>query len=145
MMWVHNVLTVSHAISLLGIGKAYHEQRYMDLMMMIIIVLNSMLMHISDTKHGLTPCSKRLEKWSDVFLNMDRTSAVVGSCYFVYRRIFPQLIAVYEWNDNISYTLYSWSVAMVCLAIGEYTNNWHLYTIFHCVWHFIVFLQFYLW
>ena len=147
-MWVHTILTLSHILALPGIylsyNTRYYTQDYVDLFVKLIITLNSILMHISETKHQLKPDFIFLKEWSNIFLNMDRLSAVLGFMYFFYFRFYPYVMDWGFYNLRSEFSVYHFFSILPFLLIGEYTNNLYIYVICHIVWH-TVFLQFLLW
>jgi hypothetical protein len=133
-MWIHNVLVLSHIFGIPSLVCAY-KSNLLDFIVILIILTNSILMHISETKHRLVPMNKFLKNWSNVFLNFDRCSALFGSLYFLYFLIWPKL------NLNMIMLII---IAFINLIIGENTQNNMLYVITHIIWHMIVFLFYYI-
>lgn len=143
-MWVHNIQVMSHLFSVPGIVKATSEHRLLDTVMMIVVVFNSILMHLSETKHSLTPDTEWLRSYSRTFLNMDRISAYLGSLYFAYTKVLPH-IELHGLDIKIRHSCIWSIIAVLNLAIGERSTNLAVYVVTHTLWHAIVFSFFYVW
>ena len=104
-------------------------KKYTDLFVFTMSLFCSILMHISETKHGLNPLPKVLNKWSYTFLNADRTMAIIAICYF----------SKYLSRDLVHKLKNYLALALLSSFIGEQTSNLWLYSIMHTIWHFVVF------
>ena len=125
-MWVHNVLAVSNYLFVIpaiiqvhAIGELYYT------LLIHTMILASMLMHISETKHGLLPHSTFVP-FSNLFLNFDRAMAIVTALSFL-PLVF---IHPHPWS-----VIATFGIGGILSFIGEQTMVVAIYVPCHLVWH----------
>jgi hypothetical protein len=97
------------------------------------MIIASILMHLSETKHGLIGIHP-FNKYSRIFLWFDRIMAYICSLHVLY-------IMYYKWNsltnDFILWGLFGLLMQMVSEIIV--TNQELPLIITHCIWHYVAY------
>lgn len=144
-MWVHNLLAVSNLLGLPAVILLLGKEKYFAACLVGTVIAASILMHLSETKHNLSP-APWLVPWSSLLLNLDRAAAAMnvvywGSVWVQHRRVF-------------GYVMLYWFIAGALLAaIGEwksygprgelYQQPLMVYLPCHFLWHSIVYYNLY--
>ena len=134
-MWAHTFLAATHVFAIpllrtavgMAMGAAPTAARgIVASIVTIASVTASVLMHLSETKHGLDP-GPRWRSLSGVLLDIDRAAAVTTALCFAWwwvtspRRGWEPLLWL--------------GLGLVCSWVGEQTTRVPLYVSVHTVWH----------
>lgn len=107
----------------------YSKQAYTSYFILVISVMCSMLMHITENKHRLKPfCTP---KYSNICLNLDRIGCIITIIYFLKLWLLSPNFNLMPFIEIL--------VGLIFLSIGEITSNIYLYNITHTIWHFFAF------
>jgi hypothetical protein len=123
---VHVWLATTNLMALLPICLAwYHQMRFEYVLVMCAAALSSVLMHLSETKHGLDP-GPVWRPWASMCLNLDRICAYATA-----------LLGTLLWVQGgcSSIVLYVAFVGGACNVVGEWTTNVLVYVVLHTLWH----------
>lgn len=133
MHWIHLVLASSNVWGLGAFFIAWRTTRIGAIVVLLVMVAST-LMHLSETKHGLNPGSFWMP-WSHVLLNVDRVCAVLAFLYFLHM----------GWQCRNTYGLKEqimlFAIAGAFNVMGEQTTWLPLYVISHLLWHGLVYLE----
>lgn len=146
-MWVHTVLCSSHVVSLPAIWKALQVAKYgtprletlIPLPLLLMCHFASILMHLSETKHGLIPTSGWLYRHSNFFLDLDRLFACANALFFLWWWWLTLPASSVTASITASDPVWLLLVGTFCLWIGERTINRLLYAVLHVIWHICAF------
>jgi hypothetical protein len=143
---IAEILTVSHAFVVPTLCRMWEREKFPEFYAMLLSAGLSIMMHLSETKHGLMPLTEFLRKNSELYLNLDRWGAYLAFGLILARN-YQRLNM-----DHINLFL----AALFMLGIGEAVDvgvyrepnqrphYWLLkqqvYLISHLVWHLCVFL-----
>lgn len=119
------IIASTNIFALDAIRQLYLHGRYYGVGLVSCAAISSVLMHITETKHGLTELC--FPGYSQLFLNIDRFFGVLSALYGVY---------LFYCNPNkkkIQVVLPI--IGGICSVIGELTNNLVFYTCLHSIWH----------
>lgn len=144
-MWVHNLLTLSNFLGLPAVIILLKKERMLECFLVFLVIFASMLMHISEKKHNLSPMTW-LRDWSETFLNLDRLVAVVNS-------IFWSCVWFKQRKVIGHYIFYRFLLGGLLATIGEwktygsdgkvYQQVLGIYIPLHLLWHAIVYYNLY--
>lgn len=127
MSWTHWILATSHVVAVPALVKTLSRQRYLHAVVVSAVILASICMHLSETKHGLVP-SHLWRPWSRIALNLDRLCASSSAIYFMWLR----------WPMQVPRDTELFAVAllgMMCSYLGEQTHDVPTYVVYHLIWH----------
>lgn len=104
----------------------------------VCTVTCSVLMHLSERKHGL-PGISPFNNLSAEFLWMDRIMAYISTTFALYN-MYNKWIMVPRW------LIYYGVFGLILMIIAEMmiTDQWNLFIVFHTGWHFIAYSYYYL-
>lgn len=122
---VNVLVTLSNIIGVIGIFYCSGLKQ----LVLILSVVGSILMHLSEQKHGL-PGIYPFNVYSKELLWLDRIGAYIAAIYALF------FIA------NVTGTiLIMICFAALCIFIAEVviSTQWIYYIIFHSIWHFLVY------
>jgi hypothetical protein len=126
MMTVHVWLAATNVVAIHPIWIALLHQNTIMATVIFCAAVSSVLMHMSETKHGLDPGSLLWREWSWTLLNLDRAFAyltgALGICLWM------------QCEYPLSVTCIA-VLGFVCAAVGEWTRSIPLYVTLHTVWH----------
>lgn len=131
---VQMILVASAALAVPTIVRTLLLQRYRSSIVALCVMLATVLMHLSETKHGFRPLTPWLGRWSRGFLNLDRAAAFLGFFYGLWR-LWP----VDMYLDDNKALIVRLLFAALFSAMGEQTSEIPPYGVCHFVWHAIVF------
>jgi len=127
-MKVQTWLALSNLIALFPLYRCWSRFGLNSTPTIIVLntILASILMHLSETKHGLIPRAE-LVSLSQLLLNIDRGMALTATGWFGW----------YWWEQRRDSTpIILLLIGLVGSAIGERTQNLFLYGLVHgVVWH----------
>lgn len=126
------IVTISNIFGLLPIYKSFNNlpRSSLELFLIIIAVIASILMHISETKHNLPGIY--LSKYSNYMLYFDRITAYLLVFYMIYKLIHNSLIIT-------GLLILKIITGLLCAIGSEITNNEQEYVFLHCIWHFFAY------
>lgn len=101
------------------------------LAMVLSVLLASVLMHLSETKHNMNP-GRTWARFSTAFLNLDRFVSIMASIYFA-RMWWMTPMMTFAPPFLVGF-------GAIMLAIGERTTDVSKYIITHTWWHLAVFM-----
>lgn len=126
------LVTASNACGLLPLIQLFNDGRWCGTMLVSCAVVSSVLMHASDTTHGLDP-GPRLKKYSLLLLNVDRFFAVLTAFY-----------GLWLFYNNPNKTVVQVAlpfVGVILGVIGKLKRNLFIYTVTHSLWHFFAYVS----
>lgn len=124
---VNMVVAASNLLGVPAILNFVQRGRYANAAMTALIILSSVLMHLSERKHTL-PGIAPYNRYTQWFLNADRVMTVVGLVWFGYQ----------YWTFA---TKWLWVEALTGMAFLRY-SEWLPgpdYAAPHIIWHFVVY------
>jgi hypothetical protein len=134
-LFINYIVCLSNLYALLPIVHSINNGTNIGTLLTINAMIASMLMHISETKHGLVGVAP-FNRLSTLFLNYDRVSANLLFVYIVYITVN---------NGNIVSLLttispYSY-LGVTCLFLSEkvLTHNVYFFAVTHVLWHIFAF------
>ena len=122
---IHILLAATNLVGILPFLKA---DGIFEKSLVFCMILSSIAMHITETKHRLFPSN--ILSLSAICLNLDRGSAMISTLYFFpkwWKNTDPGITALFMWG-------------IVASGIGELTDNVVLYCILHSFWHVSVYV-----
>lgn len=131
-MDVNLVVALSNVWGLLPIVAGYKRSVF-DGTLMLITVLASILMHVTERKHGLPGLCWRQHSY--LFLWLDRIMAVVTGAYGTYLYLFMLTPSM-----NI---LCCALLGFVFMTISEHGPN-RYFMLTHCIWHILAYYSLYM-
>jgi hypothetical protein len=127
------VNTVTNLFAIKPFLKALSNNNWMGATIITTSFTLSCLMHITETKHSLTPLI--LRSYSNTFLQFDRAFSFLTGLYGVW-----SFYKNYPTIRNPQIPVFELIVGYTCLRLGELvTNNLPLYTFLHTIWHLSAF------
>lgn len=132
----NHILAFSNFLVFAPLIIAFRKIQIDDIIFLILISVSSFLMHLSETKHHLSPPHWR--QYSNLFLNLDRMITIIAGVYYFCRLwYFP--------SDLRSTCFIIFSIGATCLGIGEIKTsdkffNRTVYPCLHVTWHFCIYL-----
>jgi hypothetical protein len=105
-----------------------------------LMIVASVLMHLSEQKHGLTGIYP-FSKYSNLFLWFDRIMAWILTIVTVHLAYTK-----YENSYFVHFYIYFGIFGLIVMTISEMilTDEWFLFTIFHSLWHMVAYATLYL-
>lgn len=111
-------------------------------MIISIMIMSSVLMHLSDQKHGL-PGIYPFNKFTKLFLWLDRLMAYLLTLQILY-------MMYYKWAKIPTYLIFYGIfgillqfISEVALPMYKLNNHKVLFVISHCLWHFVAYTYYY--
>ena len=130
-MAINWILAGSNLFGTFPLYKAIQAGKHKEAYLIGGLMIASGLMHISETKHHLTP--PIFQKYSGIFLNIDRGLSIIIPLLYRDRII-----------DRLPDVLPLGAMGVICLLIGEIktddpTFNTIFYPGLHLIWHACVY------
>lgn len=130
---VNLLVTLSNLAGLLPIYAALKKEDLFGLIIMTVTVMASIMMHLSETKHSLP--GLLFVSHSDLFLNIDRITAILASLYGVY---------LFFKNQKVSVLMLT-STGLIFMFISEnMCKSKYSFAFFHSIWHILAYISLYL-
>lgn len=124
---VNLLVAASNVLGVPALAKFITRGQYWNAAMTTAIIAASTLMHLSERKHRL-PGVYPFNRYSQVFLNIDRVLTIIGMGWFGYQ---------YWWQASLG----MWIEAFTGMAFLRY-SEWlpgPEYATPHIIWHFVVY------
>ena len=126
-MWINLIVALSNLVFGLPLFKV--ADKFYESYLLVLTILASTLMHLSEIKHGL-PGIQPFNLWSCYFLQFDRIMAVMSGIYVAYQ-VLVMGIPI------------NWLIGIVGLILGllsERVNHGQIwFAITHIGWHWAAF------
>lgn len=121
--------TFTNVVAIIPVQRYISKKDYLGATLCSCSFVSSVLMHISEKKHGLPGVF--FKEYSNVFLNVDRFFAVLLAFYGAYN-----FLQKTNKEKKLSIKpIIAFGIGSIASFIGEKTTNLILYTILHTVWH----------
>ena len=138
---INCVVTFSNIFGLGLILKAFEKNMFTGFLM-LFIVLSSVFMHISETKHNLPGIL--FVQYSNILLNIDRFASIVGVIYCIIKILYNPTDSSLLTIDIIAFGLFGlFGLLMNYCSEIVFKNNQILFAITHIIWHYIAYSTLY--
>lgn len=130
-MLVNLIVTLSNIFGIYPIVAAIQTQSTWLIALMIGTVLASVMMHVTETKHGLPGIM--WQKYSSIFLNIDRLTAILSTVYSVYKLYV-------KWQVVETSVVIFGCIGVLSMFVSENvvkSQFWFMIT--HSIWHWIAY------
>lgn len=131
-MLVQFILILTNIWGLFALDTAFQYKLHFDAILVTFIIVSSILMHLTETKHNLIPPYEWAIHWSYFCLNLDRSIAVFAFLWYIY-------FWDYSYIGITARVTFIILVASILSYLGEQTNNLTIYVICHTIWHLLMY------
>lgn len=125
------VNTATLVVAFIPIWRYIVKQDSLGILLCCCSFVAAVLMHISDTKHGLP--GVHFKKYSRRLLSIDRFVTCVLAGYGVFNYVLNYLVDPDMTSLMVSVTTFG--IGFIALEFSDRTNNLTLFTILRTIWH----------
>lgn len=133
-MWINLIVALSNIFGVIPALYMLNKQLWISILF-FNMTLASVLMHLSETKHGL-PGIYPFNKYSGFFLNLDRVMAIGSALIMIFLVVYYEVYNVCIFGYVMVGVLLGWYSERVC-------ESKIMFMVSHGLWHMIAFTSSY--